>query len=111
MCKGLNLILNFDDCSTKYEELFDPDIEELYGKSMLSPYMWNPNIFSQEKYWHHHLSDKDDLKFDKHFKFIVYSKFVIQDAVKTDEDLLKIIEQRFAKSLPLININVLILSK
>ena len=27
---GKNLIINFDDCGVKYEELYDPDIKEYY---------------------------------------------------------------------------------
>lgn len=110
MSKGQNMFLNFDDCSIKFEELFDPDIKEFYGNSMLSPFIWTPQIFSQEKCWHHHLSQNIDLKFDKNFKFIVYSKFVINENVK-ELDIVEVLKKRFGKSLPLFNINILILSK
>lgn len=106
----MNLVLNFDDCSIKYEELYDPDIKELYGNSMFSPFMWTPQIFNQEEYWHHHMSQKPDLKLDKNFKFIVYSKFVIQEELDKNE-ILEVLKRRFEKSIPLININVIILSK
>jgi hypothetical protein len=108
--KGKNLFLNFDDCSIKYEELFDPDIKEFYGDLMLSPYIWAPQVFSQEKCWHQHLSQNTDIKYDKNFKFIAYSKFVIQENTK-DQELIEILKKRFEKSLPLIYINIIILSK
>jgi hypothetical protein len=108
--KGAKLILNFDECRIKYEELFDPDLKEFYGNMMLSPFMWTPNVFSQTKCWQSHLKNKSDLKLDKNFKFIVYSKTVIDSAMQ-EHDLVNIIEKRFEKCFPLNNVNVLILSK
>lgn len=108
--KGAKLILNFDDCRTKYEELFDPDIKEFYGNMMLSPFMWTPNVFSQMKCWQSHLKKKPELKLDKNYKFIVYSKTVI-DSNMQEHDLVNVIEKRFEKCFPLNNVNVLILSK
>lgn len=104
------MILNFDDCAIKYDDLFDPDIKEFYGNSMLSSFMWTPNLFSQQKCWQNHLSDKHDLKYEKNFKFVVYSKFVI-DSNLQEHDLINVIEKRFEKSIPLKNMNILILSK
>jgi hypothetical protein len=109
MTKGLYLILNFDDCSIKYEELFDPDIKELYGNTQLSPFMWTPSVFFQTKCWQAHLK-KSEMKLDKNFKFIVYSKYVI-DTNLQEHDLINVIEKRFEKSFSLLNVNVLILSK
>lgn len=110
MSKGKHMFLNFDECSIKFEELFDPDIKEFYGNSMLSPFIWSPLIFSQEKCWHHHLSQNTDLKFDKNFRFLVYSKFVVHEKTRENE-LIEILKKRFEKSLPLVNINIIILSK
>jgi len=104
------MFLNFDECSIKFEELFDPDIKEFYGNSMLSPFIWSPQVFFQEKCWHHHLSQNINLKLDKNFRFIVYSKFVIQEKTK-EAELIDILKKRFDKSLPLTNINIIILSK
>ena len=103
------MILNYDDCSTKYEDLFDPEIEEFYGSSLLSSHMWTPSFFSQEKVWHDHLIHRQDLKYDKNFRFIVYSKLVI-DVNMNDGELINFIEKRFERCIPLININVLLLS-
>ena len=104
------MILNFDDCTIKYDDLFDPDIKEYYGNSMLSSFIWTPYLFSQQKCWQNHLSNKLELKYDKNFKFIVYSKFVI-DSNLQEHDLINVIEKRFEKSVPLKNMNILILSK
>ena len=111
MLKGLNLILNFDDCCLKYEELFDPDIKEFYGNQMLSHSMWKPKFFSQTKCWQAHLKTKTtEAKLDKNFKFLVYSKYVIEPDLQ-EHDLINVIEKRFEKCFPLVNMNVLILSK
>jgi hypothetical protein len=110
MTKGYALILNFDDCKVKYEELFDPDIKEFYGNMLLSPYMWTPSVFSQTKCWQSHLKNQSELKLDKNFKFAVYSKIVV-DSTLLEHDLLNVLEKRFEKCFPLNNVNILILSK
>ncbi len=102
--------MNFDDCSIRYEDSFDPDIKEFYGKSMLSSFMWTPNIFSQQKCWFNHLGLNPDSRYDKNFKFIVYSKYII-DSNLQEHDLINVIEKRFEKSLPLTNMNILVLSQ
>lgn len=108
--KGLFLVLNFDDCAVKYEELFDPDIKEFHGKMMLSPFIWTPSLFSQPKCWNSHLDTRTtDLKLDKNFKFLVYSKYVIDPDLQ-EHDLINVIEKRFEKSFSLLNINVIILN-
>ena len=110
MTKGFFLILNFDDCKENYEYNFDPDIREFYGIMMLSPFMWNPELFIKDKCANAHLGNRDDLKIDKNFKFICYSKFVCEYA-NQDHDLLNFIEKRFEKSFPLVNMNVITYSK
>lgn len=107
--RGLYLVLNFDDCSIRYDEVFDPDINEFYGKMMLSPFMWTPALFAHPKCWQSHLNNNSELKFDKNFKFLVYSKFIIDPELQ-EHDLINVIEKRFEKSFSLLNVNVLILT-
>jgi hypothetical protein len=109
LTKGYKLILNFDECKIKYEELFDPDIKEFYGNMLLSSFMWTPSVFSQTKCWQSHLKNSPDKKLHKNFSFIVYSKTVI-DSNMQEHDLVNVIEKRFEKCFPLNNVNVLILS-
>jgi hypothetical protein len=108
MTKGKFLVLNFDDCAVKYEELFDPDLKELYGNMLLSPYMWTPHVFSQNKCWSNHLKNRIDLKLHNDFRFMLYSKFVI-DAGLEEHDMVNVIEKRFEKCIPLKHMNFLIL--
>jgi hypothetical protein len=110
LLEGLYLVLNFDDCSFKYEELFDPDIKEFYGKKMLSPFMWTPIKFA-ENCWQSHLNYYKDsnCKLNKNFKFVVFSKFII-DPDMQEHDMINEIEKRFEKNFSLLNINVIILS-
>jgi hypothetical protein len=109
MIKGYYLVLNFDDCSVKYEELFDPEIKEFYGNMLLSPFLWTPNVFSQYRCFQNHVKNRTDLKLHPNFKFIVYSKFVIENGLQ-EHDLINVIEKRFEKCFPLKNVNVMILS-
>ncbi len=113
LVKGHVLILNFDDCRIKYEELFDPDIKEFYGKMMLSQFMWTPEMFSQQNCWKSHMdlmgNHEIEHPLNKNFKFVVYSKFVIEPDLQ-EHDLINMIEKRFEKCFSLLNVNVLILS-
>jgi hypothetical protein len=110
MNQGYVLVLNFDDCKEKYEYTYDPDIREFYGNMMLSPFMWNPSLFSQPKCNGAHLNNRTDLKMDKNFKLICYSKFLANETIQ-EHDLLNDIEKRFEKCFPLVNMNVLIYSE
>ena len=109
MTRGLFLILNFDDCKEPYKFQYDADIREFYGNMMLCKYMWDPNLFFSPKCSSAHLNNRNDLKFDKNFKFICYSKFLIDEKIP-EHDLLNEIEKRFEKCFPLVNMNVLIYS-
>ena len=109
MTRGLFLILNFDDCKEPYKFQYDADIREFYGNMMLCKYMWDPNLFFSPKCSSAHLNNRNDLKFDKNFKFICYSKFLIDENIQ-EHDLLNEIEKRFEKCFPLVNMNVLIYS-
>ena len=109
MTRGLFLILNFDDCKEQYKFQYDADIREFYGNMMLSKYMWDPSLFFSPKCSSAHLNNRSDLKFDKNFKFICYSKFLIDEKIP-EHDLLNEIEKRFEKCFPLVNMNVLIYS-
>jgi len=77
---------------------------------MLSSFMWTPHIFSQPKCWYNHLGLNPDSRYDRYFKFVVYSKYII-DSNLQEHDLINVIEKRFEKSIPLTNMNILILSK
>ena len=72
--------------------------------------MWTPQIFSKKDCWQSHVKNRPDIKLDYNFKFLVYSKFVI-DSDLPEHDLINVIEKRFEKSLPLKSLNVIIVSK
>ena len=104
MTKGIPLVLNFDDCCLKYEEVFDPDIKEFYANFQLSPYLWKPEEFKKQKCWQNHFKNNLQYRLHKDFKFLVYSRFVIDNELQ-EHDLINVIEKRFEKSFPLKNIN------
>lgn len=111
MTNGKFLILNFDDCQIQYDELFNPDLKEIYGNFMFSPLMWEPLKFAEPSIFSAHVFGRRDLKFNPNFKFIVYSKFLITDVNAKEEELKEIIEKKFGKSFPLKHMNVYVLSK
>ena len=78
--------------------------------AILSQFMWKPQVFKQDKVWSHHMGDRNDIKIDHGFQFIVYSKFVVQQS-NHGEELLDTISKRFDKLFPLNNTNVIILAK
>ena len=107
--KGLYLALNFDDCSLNYDELFDPDIKEFYAPCGFSNFIFTPKDFMQKECYQSHF-DKTGFVFDKNFRFIIYSKFLIDFDVQ-EHDLINIIEKRFEKALPLKKLNVIIINQ
>lgn len=107
---GKSLIINFDDCGVKYEELYDPEIKEFYCPAVLSELMWKPQVFMLEKNWNHHMNDRNDIKLDHGYQFLIYSKFVVQQNVEL-EDLIDIIFKRFERSFPLNNCNLIVMAK
>ena len=89
--KGLFLVLNFDDCDLEYDELFDPDIKEFYAPLGLSNFIFTPKNFCQKECIQSHFN-KPGFVFDKNFKFVVYSKFLIDHDVQ-EHDLINFIEK------------------
>ena len=53
--------------------------------------MWTPQIFSKKDCWQSHVKNRPDIKLDYNFKFLVYSKFVI-DSDLPEHDLINVIE-------------------
>jgi len=106
--KGSTLLINFDDCSVKYEELFDPDLKEFYSPNMMSPMMFTPRDFANPKVWSEHFKGKT-LTYDKNFMMLLYSKFVI-DITLPDESLIAELEKRFNKALPMRKLCFIIVS-
>jgi len=72
--------------------------------------MWKPHTFSQYKIFNNHMNDRNDIKLDPGFQFIVYSKFVVQKNLY-GEVLFDTIVKRFEKAFPLNSTNFVILSK
>ena len=107
--KGLTLLINFVDCCIKYEELFDPDIKEFYAPNLFSPLMFSQKDFAITKNIQEHFRGKK-ITFDKNFRFILYSKFVI-DLSLQESQLLQVFENRFEKAIPIRKICFIILSK
>ena len=99
---GKLLILNFDDCSNGlYDKLFNPSIVELYGNYMFTPKMWRPQNFKEGEHFLEHVHRNDKIKLHPNFKFIVYSRFLIEDIEADEEKLVDIIKRYFNKDFPL----------
>ena len=100
--EGKLLILNFDDCSEgNYDKLFNPSIVELYGNYMFTPKMWRPQNFKEGEHFLEHVHRNDKIKLHPNFKFIVYSRFLIEDIEADEEKLVDIIKRYFNKDFPL----------
>jgi len=109
---GKTLILNFDDCSdSSYDKLFDPSIVELYGNYMFTPKMWRPQTFKEGDNFLEHTRGNDDIKLNPNFKFVVYSRFLIEDINANEEQLVNIIERHFGKDFPLKYMKIFVLAQ
>ena len=109
---GKLLVLNFDDCSNgRYNKLFNPSIVELYGNYMFTPKMWRPQSFKEGNNFLEHTHGNEDIALNPNFKFIVYSKFLIEDVEANEEQLVNIIERQFGKDFPLKYMKVFVLAE
>ena len=100
--EGKLLILNFDDCSEgNYDKLFNPSIVELYGNCMFTPKMWRPQNFKEGEHFLEHVNRNENIKLNPDFKFIVYSRFLIEDVNANEEQLVHVIKRYFEKDFPL----------
>ena len=112
--EGKLLILNFDDCSEgNYDKLFNPSIVELYGNYMFTPKMWRPQNFKEGEHLHflEHVHRNDKIKLHPNFKFIVYSRFLIEDIEANEEKLVDIIKRYFEKDFPLKFMKIFVLAQ
>jgi hypothetical protein len=109
---GKTLILNFDDCSeASYDKLYDPSIVELYGNYMFTPKMWRPQTFKEGDNFLEHTHGNEEIKLNPNFKFVVYSRFLIEDTNANEEQLVNIIERHFGKDFPLKYMKIFVLAE
>ena len=109
---GKLLILNFDDCSEgNYDKLYNPSIAELYGNYMFTPKMWRPQNFREGEHFLEHVHRNENIKLHPNFKFIVYSRFLIEDINANEEQLVDIIKRYFEKDFPLKYMKIFILAE
>ena len=111
MTNGKYLVLNYDDCAVQYDELFEPDLKEISGNLMFSPFLFTPQTFAEESVFVSYAKGRKDVMLNPDFKFVVYSRYLITDVNATQEELKDIIERKFKKSFPLKFMDVFVLSK
>jgi len=110
--EGKILILNFDDCTEgNYDKLFNPSIKELYGNYMFTPKMWRPQNFKEGEHFLEHVHRNENIKLNGNFKFIVYSRFLIEDINANKEQLVDVIKKYFEKDFPLKFMKIFILAE
>ena len=110
--EGKILILNFDDCTEgNYDKLFNPSIKELYGNYMFTPKMWRPQNFKEGEHFLEHVHRNENIKLNGKFKFIVYSRFLIEDINANEEQLVDVIKKYFEKDFPLKFMKIFILAE
>lgn len=111
MTNGKFLILNYDDSKSDFDELFEPEIKEMYKNFMLSPLIWTPKTFSLPNNFKAHTNNKEGVALHPNFKFIVYSKYLITDVNADQQQISEIIKKKFDSSFPLKFIKIFVLSK
>lgn len=109
MLNGKYLCINFDEClDEEYKYDYDVNLREFYGKNMLSPFMFNPNLFFQLNCWTSHLGTSKKEMQNENFKYFLYSKMIINSSLGENE-IINLIEKRYSFSLPLENLQICII--
>ena len=78
---------------------------------MFTPKMWRPQSFKEGNNFLEHTHGNEDIVLHPNFKFIVYSKFLIEDVNANEEQLVNIIEKQFGKDFPLKYMKILVLAE
>ena len=78
---------------------------------MFTPKMWRPQSFKEGDNFLEHTHGNEDIVLNPNFKFIVYSKFLIEDVEANEEQLVNIIERQFGKDFPLKYMKVFVLAE
>ena len=114
------IFLNFDELPgdpNQWYDLFDPDVDNIIGNDCLPPQIWRFNEFAKREVMENcgvidRIDDENtkitafsNLNF-KTFQFMLWSKFKLSEELTHDELVQKFYE-RFEKSLPLNNINMI----
>lgn len=102
---GKQIVIKFDESEEDYEELFDPNFVEFYGKGMLNPTVWEILSFRQGDAWKWYSKYFKEKLVPTDFRLVLVSKFVLQ----ASERRLEAIKQRFGKSLQLNKFQFLVL--
>lgn len=102
------LVLNIDDSEVRYEELFDPDLHDILHVTSFPSLLFKPNEFKNKfEVWKAFRNTEETLRLDKSTKFIIWSKFRL-DEMLDDQDVLAKFEKRFSKSLSLDSIDLIL---
>mmetsp|Transcript_2469 Transcript_2469/g.5709 ORF Transcript_2469/g.5709 Transcript_2469/m.5709 type:complete len:398 (-) Transcript_2469:21-1214(-) len=102
------LVLNIDDSEVRYEELYDPDLHDIIHVTSFPSLLFKPDEFKNKfEVWKAFRSSEETLRLDKNTKFVIWSKFRL-DEMLDDQDVLAKFEKRFGKSLSLDSIDLIL---
>ena len=78
---------------------------------MFTPKMWRPQNFKEGEHFLEHVHRNENIKLNGNFKFIVYSRFLIEDINANEEQLVDVIKKYFEKDFPLKFMKIFILAE
>ena len=108
LCGGSALVLNMDDSTCRYEELYDPDIHDIVHSASFPIYLFRPmELKSKFEIWKAFKNEEETLVLDKSYQFCIWSKFRI-DGSLDDQDVLAKFEKRFSRSVSLDTIDLVL---
>lgn len=108
LSEGGVLLLNIDDSTVNYEELYDPDIHELYHVSSFPAQILQPlEMKSKFEIWKTFRAVEDNLTLNKNYLLVIWSKFRIDSSLDS-QDILAKFEKRFGQSLPLDRVDLIL---
>ena len=78
---------------------------------MFTPKMWRPQTFKEGDNFLEHTHGNEEIKLNPNFKFVVYSRFLIEDTNANEEQLVNVIERHFGKDFPLKYMKIFVLAE
>jgi len=111
LVKGETFVVNIDDTTSAYDEIYDPDIREFYNADTLPSQLFKLSELNKAEVHERVLLETESrmLKLNKSYNLLIWSKFRIDSELEFKK-LMEKFERRFSSILPMINLDMIIIT-
>lgn len=107
--EGAVLVLNLDESLVKYEELYYPDLYDLFSPTSFPHSVFTPHTFKRDRDAWNTFRAAENYTIHQDFSVVVYSKTKLEEGLE-DSEVLRRFKRKFARVVPLDNIDCILVS-